>query len=371
MTAHAGVLNDGPAGSTRVSALSTPTRHYPALDGLRGIAALAVVGYHVALYFKLPYAPAHAYLAVDFFFMLSGYVIAHAYDTRLNRNMGLTAFLIIRLVRLYPLVVLGVGIGTIALLVGVNIVPGLTILGVLQAAAANIFLLPATSLLNIRPLAFPTDSPLWSLAFEIWINVLYAATFRRLTRPVLIVSLLAGAALTSWASLRYGSLNIGFTVAEFYLGSVRVLFPFVAGILLSRLGSVRRGSCVWCQFAAIPLIAAFAGPDLSSGAYDAAAVIILFPMVVAAAAASSPAPWLDKIWGFLGAVSYPLYVLHFPFVVVLSNLTHRRHITGIGLYAAAGVTMLLTITIAIAALYLYDQPVRRLLYRRLGRPAPA
>jgi peptidoglycan/LPS O-acetylase OafA/YrhL len=371
MTAHTAVLNQEAAGSFMTRALSKPTHHYPALDGLRGIAALAVVGYHVALYFKLPYAPAHAYLAVDFFFMLSGFVIAHAYDTRLSKTMGLTGFLIVRLVRLYPLVVLGVGIGTIALLIGVNVVPGLTILAVLQAAAANMLLLPATSLLNIRPLAFPTDSPLWSLAFEIWINVIYAATFRRLTTPVLIVSLSAGAALTIWTALRFGNLNIGFTVAQFYLGGVRVLFPFVAGVLLNRLMSIRRQSCVWCRFAAIPLIVAFAGPDPSSGAYDAATVIILFPLVVAASAAARPAPGLDKIWGFLGAVSYPLYVLHFPFVVVLSNLAHRHHITGIGLYPAAGVTMLLTITIAIFALYLYDQPIRRLLGRRLRPLAPA
>lgn len=91
----------------------TQTRHYLAFDGLRGIAALAVVSLHGAEYFRLPVQPGHAYLAVDFFFMLSGFVIAHAYDARLSRGMGVTRFLAVRLIRLQPLVLLALGVGLV------------------------------------------------------------------------------------------------------------------------------------------------------------------------------------------------------------------------------------------------------------------
>jgi peptidoglycan/LPS O-acetylase OafA/YrhL len=371
MIASVDWLGRGSARPAATSDAATQTRHYLALDGLRGIAAIAVVAYHISLYFKLSYVPAHAYLAVDFFFMLSGFVISHAYDSRLSHGMRLSGFVIVRLVRLYPLIVLGVGIGTVALLVGVHAVPGMTIPAVLKAAIANLCLLPATSLLNVRALAFPTDSPLWSLTFEIWINIFYAVMFRRLTIPVLAACLLFGAALTSWASLRYGNLNIGFTMAQLYLGGARVLFPFIAGILLCRLGFGRGGPSIWGHAAALPLILALAGPDLATGVYDAAAVIILFPLVVTAGATATPWARLDRIWRFLGAVSYPLYVLHFPFVVVLSNVMHRLHISGMALYGAAAVTMLLILTVATAALYMYDQPLRRRLSQRLSPRAPA
>ena len=59
--------------------------HYAILDGLRGVAALLVILYHVFECFDWSPAP-HGYLAVDFFFVLSGFVIGYAYDDRWKKR---------------------------------------------------------------------------------------------------------------------------------------------------------------------------------------------------------------------------------------------------------------------------------------------
>ena len=133
-------------------------------------------------------------MAVDFFFMLSGFVIAHAYDERLRRGMGVLPFLAVRLIRLEPLVLLGVALGTGAHLLRARL-GGIDMASVLQAACANVLLLPTPALLALRPWAFPIDTPLWSLAFEILINPVYALLFRVLTRLTLDMALVIGEGL--------------------------------------------------------------------------------------------------------------------------------------------------------------------------------
>src|ERR1700761_6004380 len=80
---------------------------YPALDGLRGVAAIAVMLHHFRP-LTAPWLFAHGYLAVDLFFLLSGFVIAHAYDARFRKGLGVPAFLVIRLIRLWPMIAFGV-----------------------------------------------------------------------------------------------------------------------------------------------------------------------------------------------------------------------------------------------------------------------
>lgn len=91
-------------------------QHFEVLDGLRGLAAVVVVIFHFMEFiipdFNVNFI-AHGYLAVDFFFCLSGFVIAYAYDSRI-RKMGLIPFLKLRLIRLHPLVLIGAIIGMLA-----------------------------------------------------------------------------------------------------------------------------------------------------------------------------------------------------------------------------------------------------------------
>ena len=343
----------------------TQTRHYLALDGLRGIAALAVVSLHVAEYFRLPVQPGHAYLAVDFFFMLSGFVIAHAYDSHLRRGMGVVRFLAIRVIRLEPLVLLGLALGTGAYLLH----GGARVPNVLLAAAANALLLPSPFLLALRPWAFPLDTPLWSMAFEIWINLLYAVLFTVLTRRVLGLALALGAALVLWVSLTHGGLNAGFSWQDFPLGGARVLFPFVMGVMLSRYASNGADHPAWAHALCIPLLFILFGPAFGGGWYDAVAVLLLFPALLFAAARAPASRLLDPLWRRLGLLSYPVYVVHYPFVVVVSNLFKSAHAPQSAEWVGAGGTILLVVVFAALAERLYDAPVRRWASRRRAAAA--
>ena len=102
--------------------------HYKLLDSLRGVAALMVIWYHVFEGYAFAGAVNgatdgsittfnHGYLAVDFFFMLSGFVISYAYDNRWS-SMGILQFFKRRLVRLHPMLIMGAIIGAAAFFVG-------------------------------------------------------------------------------------------------------------------------------------------------------------------------------------------------------------------------------------------------------------
>lgn len=343
----------------------TQTRHYLALDGLRGIAALAVVLLHTTEYFRLPVQPGHAYLAVDFFFMLSGFVIAHAYESRLSLGMGVGRFLAVRLIRLQPLALLGVALGTSAYLLN----GGPRVTSVLLAAAANALLLPSPFLLSLRPWAFPLDTPLWSLAFEIWINLLYAVSFRILTRRTLGFGLALGAGLVLAVSLAHGGLNVGFAWRDFQLGSVRVLYPFVMGVMLSRYTHTGAGGATWAHALCVPLLLILFAPAFGGGWYDAVVVLLLFPALLLAAARAPASKHLDPIWQRLGLLSYPIYVLNYPFVVVVSNLLKSAHASLGACWVGAMATILLVVVFAALAERFYDAPVRAWVSRRLSAPA--
>lgn len=341
-----------------------PTRHYLALDGLRGIAALAVVSFHASEYFRLPVQPGHAYLAVDFFFMLSGFVIAHAYDSRLHGSVGVARFMAVRLIRLEPLVLLGVALGTGAYLLH----GGIGLARVFLTAAANALLLPSPFLLTVRPWAFPLDTPLWSLAFEIWINLLYALSFHALTRRSLGLALALGAGFVLAASLTHGGLNIGFAWQDFWLGGARVFFPFIMGIVLSRYASASTWRPAWAHALCLPLLLCLCGPGIGGGWYDAAAVLVFFPALLFAASRAPASRRLDPLWRWLGRLSYPVYVVHYPFVAVVSNMLKRAHAGPATAWAWAGATILLVLMFAALADKYYDAPVRAWASRRLSAP---
>lgn len=342
------------------------TQHYLVLDGMRGVAALAVLAFHSCEYFMLGYSPAHAYLAVDFFFLLSGFVIAHAYDSRLARGMGVWGFLRVRLLRLYPLVALGLVLGMAVYLAVALAQPGLGIKvsAILKAVLANAMLFPSSALLSVRPWAFPVDTPLWSLSIELWVNLLYAGAFIWLTRYRLMAVCVLGAGLVAYVALGHGGLNVGYSWRDFYLGGGRVLFPFAVGVLMRRMlgsGGPLHG---WGHGAVVPLLLVLGAPAFGGAWYDVMVVVLVFPLLVGVGAAAAPRARLDPIWRWLGELSYPLYVLHYPFVVAVANLMKMRHLQAWAPELALA-TMGGVIVVAWGASRLYDIPLRRWLGRRM------
>src|SRR5688572_27186028 len=105
--------------ATRTATRLDTKQHFQILDGLRGIAALAVVIFHFMEWIFPDISNnfiGHGFLAVDFFFCLSGFVIGYAYDDRI-RKMGTGAFFKARLIRLHPLVILGSVLGLLGFLI--------------------------------------------------------------------------------------------------------------------------------------------------------------------------------------------------------------------------------------------------------------
>lgn len=150
---------------------SQPRGHFLTLDALRGVAALAVLVLHMPPLTGLVF---HAYLAVDLFFIMSGFVIAHAYERRLLAGWSPGDFIRTRVVRLWPLYLLGTAVGA-AVFAGVaGDAVGFAVLGVLVAAAVVMMPLPLGAEVQI----FDLNRPAWSLFFEMVANVLYAAFAR-------------------------------------------------------------------------------------------------------------------------------------------------------------------------------------------------
>lgn len=346
-------------------------RAFVALDGLRGIAALAVIGLHLGGLFG-PLSFPGGYLAVDLFFVLSGFVLAHAYDERLRTQMTARAFLLARAIRLYPLYLLGFcvffGLQVLTHLTGPwepwSVPPGpglmLSVLG-----------LPTPPALSNSPTLYPINYPAWSLFFELVINVLYAFSARHLTTRRLIALVALGAVGVIWTAVAQGDLDVGADWKTMVGGIARVAFSFPAGLLLYRLWlngpSVKLP--LWLGVAA--LVAVFAIPASGGGrlAWDLTAALVIFPALVYGMAATGTGR-LTGACSALGAASFAVYVLHIPIWSIVSRFWPRffdvkpdelSPLFGFGFVA-------IVFGIGLLAHRFYDQPVRRWLTNRAAPP---
>jgi peptidoglycan/LPS O-acetylase OafA/YrhL len=207
-------------------------KRFEALDGLRGLAALFVVWTHGCQFFHLDSKPAHGYLAVDFFFCLSGFVIASAYDLRLDTGMSRGDFCTRRFIRLYPMIALGVLLGGVATYINLTIFHDMSVFDCLLFTVSAFALLPVGLLKHLQ--AYPVNNPIWSLAFETFANVAYVIERKGLKigwwlmAALIVLSLVA---LVFEIVHQHGVESIGFNRNSFLMGFARVLFPFLSAWL--------------------------------------------------------------------------------------------------------------------------------------------
>jgi peptidoglycan/LPS O-acetylase OafA/YrhL len=315
-------------------------------------------------------------MAVDFFFGLSGFVVAYAYDDRWGR-MSVGRFFAVRLIRLHPLVLLGAVLGLISFLIdpfAVNqrLVP---IPVVLRDFALACFLLPYAALPNRWTDTHSLNSPSWSLLQEYIANIAYALVLRRLgTRVLGVVVALAACALL-WVLWRTNHIDVGSDWTTVLMGPARMAFSFTMGLLLYRLRDVlpklRLG---WIPLSAI-LVLVFAAPMVpdslphGNGIFEAAVVMLLFPAIILCGAHSDIGQVELALCKFAGRISYPIYILHYPFLLIYMNYALFAKPSPAAVQLAAAGSFLLVVSVSVLALKFYDEPIRRWLRSRSLRPA--
>ena len=374
------------------SAAFTDTKpHYELLDGLRGVAALLVVFYHI--FEGLSFAAGgttitiinHGYLAVDFFFILSGFVIGYAYDDRLGKNMSLGNFFKRRLIRLHPMIVMGALLGVVFYLLqgsvrwdGSHVSTSMIMLALLCA----LFFIPATpgAGYDIRGNGemFPLNGPSWSLFFEYIGNLLYALFIHRLSNKALtVLTLLSGLGL-AWFALfdvaGYGMIGVGWTLDghNFLGGLLRMLFPFTLGMLLSRhFKPVKVRGAFWICSAVLLLL--FCVPYITgkafislNGLFEVCCIFFVFPLLVwLAASGKTTDKHSARICKFSGDISYPLYAVHYPVMYLFySWLIEQQCYTIVEAWPMALIVYSGSILLAYLCLKLYDEPVRKWLGKK-------
>ncbi len=356
--------------------------HYDILDGLRGVAALLVIVYHVFECFDWTPVP-HGYLAVDFFFVLSGFVIGYAYDSRWNEGLTVGHFFKRRLIRLHPMVVMGALIGALCFFLqgsvrwdGSHVSAG----WVMVAMLMGMLMLPlwpgAAADVRGNGELFPLNGPSWSLFFEYIGNILYALLLRRLsTRWLAAVAAVSGVLLTGIA-VHDGYLGVGWSMMDggLWTGLVRMLFPYSLGMLMARVFKpVKRvrgafWSCAIIIFLVGCLPLAFSGvAPWQNGLYDALCVILVFPCLVWLGASQlTVGTATRRVSRFLGELSYPLYAVHYPLMYLFyAHIGFDGNLVPIvkmnDVWPVAIALPVACILLAWLCWRFYDRPIRRYL----------
>ena len=366
--------------------------HYHILDGLRGVAALMVVWYHIFEGYAFAGGTHietlnHGYLAVDFFFILSGFVIAYAYDDRWKKSMTNKDFFKRRLIRLQPMVVMGAVLGAITFCIqgsvhwdGTRVSLSMIMLSML----CTMFFIPATPGANYEVRGngemFPLNGPSWSLFFEYIGNILYALFIRRLSNKALtVLTVVMGIALFLYATLdvsSYGMIGVGWTLdwVNFIGGMIRLMFPFSMGMLIARnFKPIKVKGAFW--ICSIVLIILFAIPYIDSvesiniclnGVYETFCIAIIFPiLLVIGASGKMDGAKSSGMCTFLGNISYPLYAIHYPIMYLFyAWLIEHQLFTFAATWQVALAVFALNILVAYLCLKYYDEPIRKYLAKR-------
>jgi len=353
---------------------------------LRGVAAIIVVAFHLCE----PHATSHitqivnhGYLAVDFFFLLSGFVMGYAYDDRWDR-LTIAGFFRRRIERLQPLVVLGMALGAIGFYFTESavwpLIHTVPVWKLLVVTLIGFTLIPVPLSMDIRGWQemHPLNSVGWSLFFEYIANILYAIGIRKLSKTALsILVVLAGAVMVHFAVTNpNGDVTGGWTLTpeQLRVGLTRTMFPFFGGLLLSRITRptyVKNAFLKSCLLlAAVLFIPRIGGSEhlWMNGVYESLCIIVIFPVIVYLGASGIVHGETEaRICKFLGDLSYPLYMTHYTLVYFYVGwVSDHKGISLMESWPFALLTFIGAIIVAYGALKLYDEPVRAWLRKKFN-----
>jgi peptidoglycan/LPS O-acetylase OafA/YrhL len=359
--------------------------HYDILDGLRGVAAVMVVIFHIFESLgdgnRFTQIINHGYLAVDFFFVLSGFVVAYAYDDRWEK-MSTWDFFKRRLVRLQPMVIMGTLIGAALFYFQASaacpLISHIPLWKMLLIMLVGFTLLPLLPSMDIRGWQemHPLNGPCWSLFFEYVANILYALFIRKFSQILLSIFVLLFACMLIHYTVMgpKGDVIGGWTFnrAQLQIGFTRLLYPFFVGVLLARAGKFIRVKHAFLVCSGLLIIILtlprFGGAEhlWMNGLYESFCIILLFPLIVAIGAGGSVnGQHSPKISKFLGSISYPIYIIHYPFIYTyLAWVTSNKPPMSTSLAVGVGL-LILCATLAYLTLRFYDEPVRERLRKKI------
>ncbi len=359
--------------------------HYPILDGLRGVAAIIVVTFHLAEPFStgnLDKMVNHGYLAVDFFFLLSGFVIGYAYDERWHK-MSVGSFFKRRIVRLQPMVVLGMTLGAMGFYFTDStlwpLIDSVPIWKMLLVMLIGYTILPVPLSLDIRGWQemHPLNSVGWSLFFEYIANMLYAIGIWKFSKTALSILVSMAAIALAHLAITNGDVSGGWTlnVEQVRIGLTRTMYPFFAGLLLSRVAKPTRikNAFLWCSLlvAIVLYMPRIGGAEhlWINGIYDSVCIIIAFPLIVYLGSSGVMQTQREHtLCKFLGDISYPLYMVHYPLVYFyVAWISNHKGVTILQALPYALLILIGSIVLAYVALKWYDEPVRKWLHKKLAQ----
>lgn len=344
-------------------------QHFEILDGLRGVAAVSVVVFHFMEIAVPDYAKsfiAHAYLAVDFFFCLSGFVIAYAYDQRFVK-IGLRQFFKLRLIRLHPMVIIGSIIGLIAFIFDpfnnlYEMYSGKTFLMFL----ASCFMIPYPLVHERYFNLFHLNPPTWSLFWEYIANIFYAFILVKIGNKILWFLVLTGAMALCYESYKSGYLGVGWGGDNITGGGIRVFYSFLAGILIYRSNWIIKSGLGFISIT-ILLVLVFVIPfsEKANPFVDPLIAIFIFPLLVALGAGARLKSMYASACKFSGDISYPLYMIHYPFIWLFMSWVQLKTPSLNQMYVIIVVGTILLIVFTYLIMTYIDVPIRRYLKNKM------
>ena len=366
-------------------------QRYEILDGLRGVAALMVIIFHFfELYsFGNPSKQIinHGYLAVDFFYVLSGFVLGYAYDDRWDK-MSYWDFYKRRLIRLHPMVIAGSLLGMCYFFLGECInspnIESVNPLYFFLTIIMSILMIPCPAQMDIRGWGETNsfNGPNWTLTYEYIVNILYSLIFRRLHTIIIGILTLASALLLVNLTCNFDIFNVmneresnkytviggwSLTSCELCVGFTRLFYPYFAGYLVYRLKLKIRipysfiiCSIILITFLSMPRLEK-EGYPIFNGIYEAIVIILIFPLVIIIGAGDTTKnEILTKICKFIGELSYPIYITHYPIIYMNSAWTsfHMKDSLFNKIMLSIGSFFIMVFN-AYSLIELYDKPVRK------------
>lgn len=311
----------------------------------------------------------HGFLAVDFFFCLSGFVIGYAYDNRIAR-MGLRKFFRLRLIRLHPLVVVGSVLGLLAFLFdpfGGH--PELYSAGKIALTfLCSILLIPLPVISDRAFNLFSFNAPAWSLFWEYVANVVYAFVLCRVQRSYLVLLTIVSGVAICFVAYRSGNLLGGWSGPTFWDGCARVSYSFLAGLLIYRSNWIIKNRLGFTGLTILLLLAFVMPFSKWNWLSEPLVVLFYFPFLIALGPGATLSPGLKKLCIFSGKISYPLYMTHYAVLWMFGNYytSHKPGTMQLALIVFAA--MILLVGAAYVVMMVFDIPVRKYLREKYSLP---